>query len=191
MTHQTNRARPLGLGLELNYTVHEQIGCTWRSPDEEYYMLNTDGLVQQSSNGYGGTIRDSQGNVLMGFAGGSSNTSVIFQELFAIAVGLKQAQSLSIEKLEINSDSLGKRYVKLRLSTKALKTIEKNGLDAVAKKAGMDLRPRDLTLKDKGKEKVQEVEKEKEDTSEDDDDDDDDDDDGVESEEDVSSMDDD
>ncbi|KAF8015824.1 hypothetical protein BT93_H1386 [Corymbia citriodora subsp. variegata] len=33
----------------------------------------------------------------------------------------------------------GKRYVKLRLSTKALKTIEKNGLDAVAKKAGIDL----------------------------------------------------
>ncbi|XP_010522468.1 PREDICTED: 50S ribosomal protein L28, chloroplastic [Tarenaya hassleriana] len=34
----------------------------------------------------------------------------------------------------------GKRYVKLRLSTKALKTIEKNGLEAVAKKAGIDLR---------------------------------------------------
>ncbi|KQK08160.1 hypothetical protein BRADI_2g40040v3 [Brachypodium distachyon] len=33
----------------------------------------------------------------------------------------------------------GKRYVKLRLSTKALKTIEKHGLDAVAKKAGIDL----------------------------------------------------
>ncbi|KAL8048227.1 hypothetical protein ABFX02_07G051000 [Erythranthe guttata] len=34
----------------------------------------------------------------------------------------------------------GKRFVKLRLSTKAIKTIEKNGLDAVAKKAGVDLR---------------------------------------------------
>ncbi|CAN7009981.1 unnamed protein product [Brassica oleracea var. botrytis] len=35
----------------------------------------------------------------------------------------------------------GNRFVKLRLSTKAaLKTIEKNGLDAVAKKAGIDLR---------------------------------------------------
>eukprot|EP01018_Ginkgo_biloba_P037045 Gb_39628 [translate_table: standard] len=34
----------------------------------------------------------------------------------------------------------GKRFVKLRLSTKALKTIEKNGLDAMAKKAGIDLR---------------------------------------------------
>ena len=33
----------------------------------------------------------------------------------------------------------GKRYVKLRLSTKALKTIEKHGLDAVANKAGVDL----------------------------------------------------
>lgn len=33
----------------------------------------------------------------------------------------------------------GKRFLKLRLSTKALKTIEKNGLDAVAKKAGIDL----------------------------------------------------
>ncbi|PIN22485.1 hypothetical protein CDL12_04800 [Handroanthus impetiginosus] len=33
----------------------------------------------------------------------------------------------------------GKRYLKLRLSTKAIKTIEKNGLDAVAKKAGIDL----------------------------------------------------
>lgn len=34
----------------------------------------------------------------------------------------------------------GKRYLKLRLSTKAIKTIEKNGLEAVAKKAGIDLR---------------------------------------------------
>ncbi|PKU61401.1 uncharacterized protein LOC110100176 [Dendrobium catenatum] len=34
----------------------------------------------------------------------------------------------------------GKRFLKLRLSTKALKTIEKNGLDVVAKKAGIDLR---------------------------------------------------
>lgn len=33
----------------------------------------------------------------------------------------------------------GKRYVKLRLSTKALKTIERDGLDAVARKAGIDL----------------------------------------------------
>jgi large subunit ribosomal protein L28 len=33
----------------------------------------------------------------------------------------------------------GNRWVRLRLSTKALKTIEKNGLGAMAKKAGLDL----------------------------------------------------
>eukprot|EP00252_Welwitschia_mirabilis_P025144 TRINITY_DN773_c0_g1_i1.p1 TRINITY_DN773_c0_g1~~TRINITY_DN773_c0_g1_i1.p1 ORF type:complete len:143 (+),score=17.05 TRINITY_DN773_c0_g1_i1:140-568(+) len=34
----------------------------------------------------------------------------------------------------------GKRMVKLRLSTKALRTIAKKGLDAMAKEAGIDLR---------------------------------------------------
>ena len=33
----------------------------------------------------------------------------------------------------------GKRWVKLRLSTKALKTVEKKGLEAMAKEAGIDL----------------------------------------------------
>jgi large subunit ribosomal protein L28 len=33
----------------------------------------------------------------------------------------------------------GKRFVKLRLSTKAIKTIEKKGLAAMAKEAGIDL----------------------------------------------------
>lgn len=34
----------------------------------------------------------------------------------------------------------GKRFVKLRLSTKAIKTLEKKGLAAMAKEAGIDLR---------------------------------------------------
>ncbi|MBF1999496.1 MAG: 50S ribosomal protein L28 [Synechococcales cyanobacterium M58_A2018_015] len=33
----------------------------------------------------------------------------------------------------------GKRWVKLRLSTKAIKTLERNGLAAMAKEAGIDL----------------------------------------------------
>jgi large subunit ribosomal protein L28 len=35
--------------------------------------------------------------------------------------------------------SQGNRWVKLRLSTKAIKTLEKNGLQAMAKAAGIDL----------------------------------------------------
>jgi large subunit ribosomal protein L28 len=33
----------------------------------------------------------------------------------------------------------GKRFVKLRVSTKALKTLEKKGLQAMAREAGIDL----------------------------------------------------
>jgi len=33
----------------------------------------------------------------------------------------------------------GKRWVKLRLSTKAIKTLEKKGIDAMAKEAGINL----------------------------------------------------
>ncbi len=33
----------------------------------------------------------------------------------------------------------GKRFVKLRLSTKAIKTLEKKGIAAMAKEAGIDL----------------------------------------------------
>ena len=34
----------------------------------------------------------------------------------------------------------GKRWVKLRLSTKAIKTLEHKGIEAMAKEAGLDLR---------------------------------------------------
>ena len=33
----------------------------------------------------------------------------------------------------------GKRFVRLRLSTKAIKTLEKKGIDAMAREAGIDL----------------------------------------------------
>jgi large subunit ribosomal protein L28 len=33
----------------------------------------------------------------------------------------------------------GKRWVRLRLSTKAMKTMQKKGLEAMAKEAGIDL----------------------------------------------------
>ncbi|KAF9599040.1 hypothetical protein IFM89_033385 [Coptis chinensis] len=70
-------------------------------------MLNTDGSVQQTGNGYGGTICNALGNITRAYAGSSSKHSVIFQEIHAIAIGLKQAQDLGIDKLEVNSDSLG------------------------------------------------------------------------------------
>lgn len=50
----------------------------------------------------------------------------------------KKLQCVNLQRKKLWWEA-GKKFVKLRLSTKALRTIEKNGLDAVAKQAGIDL----------------------------------------------------
>ncbi|KAJ3672125.1 hypothetical protein LUZ60_006846 [Juncus effusus] len=59
-----------------------------------------------------------------------------------VSFSKKRVKSLQMVNLQYKRIwwPAGNRWVKLRLSTAALRTIEKNGLDAVAKKAGIDLR---------------------------------------------------
>ncbi|KAF9602298.1 hypothetical protein IFM89_026415 [Coptis chinensis] len=52
------------LGLQMNFKPQEVLWCRWKSAEQVAYMLNTDGSVQQNRSGYGGTIRDSLGNVV-------------------------------------------------------------------------------------------------------------------------------
>ncbi|KAF9599570.1 hypothetical protein IFM89_039386 [Coptis chinensis] len=91
----------------MKFKPQEVLCCRWKSAEQGAYMLNTDGSVQQNGTGYGGTIRDGLGNVVHAYAGCSTRNSVIHQEIEAIVVGLKQAQEMGIENLEVNSDSLG------------------------------------------------------------------------------------
>ncbi|KAF9600613.1 hypothetical protein IFM89_011142 [Coptis chinensis] len=97
----------LRLGLQLNFKPQEVLWCKWKPAEQEAFMLNTNGSVQQTGNGYGGTIHNALGNVTRAYAGSSSKHSVIYQEIQAISVGLKYAQDLCIDKLEVNSESLG------------------------------------------------------------------------------------
>ncbi len=50
----------------------------------------------------------------------------------------KKLQEVNLQVKRIWWES-GKRWVKLRISTKAIKTLEHKGLDAFAKEAGLDL----------------------------------------------------
>ncbi|KAF9610157.1 hypothetical protein IFM89_020289 [Coptis chinensis] len=95
------------LGLQMNFKPREVLWCRWKSAEQGAYMLNTDGSVQQNGSGYGGTIRDGLGNVVRAYAGCFRQGTSPYIEIQAIAVGLKQAQEMGIENLEVNSDSLG------------------------------------------------------------------------------------
>ncbi|KAF9611346.1 hypothetical protein IFM89_030135 [Coptis chinensis] len=63
-------AARLGLYLNLKELVAHWI--KWEPVADDSYMLNTNSLVQQNGNGFGGIIRDALGNVTLAYSGTSS-----------------------------------------------------------------------------------------------------------------------
>ncbi len=61
----------------------------------------------------------------------------------AYAVSHSHIRTKKLQEVNLQTKRIwwpeGKRFVKLRLSTKALKTLDKKGLTAMAKEAGIDL----------------------------------------------------
>lgn len=61
----------------------------------------------------------------------------------AYAISHSHRRTKKLQQVNLQSKRVwwpqGKRWVKLRLSTKAIKTLEKKGIDAMAKEAGIDL----------------------------------------------------
>ncbi|HAZ47136.1 MAG TPA: 50S ribosomal protein L28 [Cyanobacteria bacterium UBA11369] len=61
----------------------------------------------------------------------------------AYAVSHSHIRTKKLQEVNLQTKRIwwaeGKRFVKLRLSTKALKTLDKKGLAAMAKEAGIDL----------------------------------------------------
>ncbi|KAF5180658.1 hypothetical protein FRX31_029755 [Thalictrum thalictroides] len=77
--------------------------CKWYPPTQDTYKLNCDGALNDNGPGYGGLIRDWQGNVHIGT---STVKEVIFLELKAIAEGITLAKELQKDRLLVHSDSL-------------------------------------------------------------------------------------
>jgi len=61
----------------------------------------------------------------------------------AYAVSHSHRRNKKLQEVNLQSKRIwweeGKRWVRLRISTKAIKTLEKKGLAAMAKEAGIDL----------------------------------------------------
>ncbi|KAF9612921.1 hypothetical protein IFM89_004337 [Coptis chinensis] len=55
--------------------------CTWMKPDGDVLKLNLDGSVTNDNTGFGGTLRDSNGEVRLAYTGSNGPRSVLFQEL--------------------------------------------------------------------------------------------------------------
>ncbi|KAF9590903.1 hypothetical protein IFM89_000159 [Coptis chinensis] len=82
------------------------IPCYWTKPNEDIAKLSTDGGVNGRGVGYGGIIRNNNGDTIVAYVGSSLNKSVIFQELSTIHQGLSTCLQLNIVKVTVASDSL-------------------------------------------------------------------------------------
>ncbi|KAF9594811.1 hypothetical protein IFM89_034794 [Coptis chinensis] len=90
----------------MEFVRKEPIQCIWKKPEEGIAKLNPDGAMSESGCGIGGTIRDSNGEVLLIFTSFGGIRSVLFKELKAILCGLKGSLKIQISRIQVASDSI-------------------------------------------------------------------------------------
>ncbi|GAU48278.1 hypothetical protein TSUD_405240 [Trifolium subterraneum] len=80
----------------------------WSRPTEGFVCLNVDGSLLGSTNtaGYGGLLRNIDGEFIWGFYGDAAIQSILFAEIMAIWYGLKLGWKRGFRKVLRCSDSL-------------------------------------------------------------------------------------
>lgn len=69
-------------------------------------MLNSDGSVREGGYGYGGLVRDIEGEAVLCYNGKEGEGSVLEQKLGALHCGIILSLEQQISRLDIGSDSL-------------------------------------------------------------------------------------
>ncbi|KAF5194529.1 hypothetical protein FRX31_015884 [Thalictrum thalictroides] len=69
-------------------------------------MLRNENFIPFNGSGFGGILRDNEGEVLCAFTGSDSSSFVFQQKLLAVLRGIQLAQKLGVKRIEIASDSL-------------------------------------------------------------------------------------
>ncbi|KAF5175688.1 hypothetical protein FRX31_034725, partial [Thalictrum thalictroides] len=96
------------IGVSPNYIPRNIITCFLQSPEEGTILINYDGAVSATRSGYGGILRNSQGETLLACNGGTSSSSVLIQELDAIGQGL-----LGVELINGPFDTIMEKYLRI------------------------------------------------------------------------------
>lgn len=83
----------------------------WEPPKRGSYKLNSDGAACPTIgvSGYGGVIRDSNGNWMVGYTGSSRHTSSLHMELMGLLQGLLIAHHRQLTPLEVAIDAQEER----------------------------------------------------------------------------------
>lgn len=80
--------------------------CMWRKPDFGWTKLNTDGSIDRENAGFGGLLRDYQGDPICAYVSKAFIDDIFLVELWAVWRGLVLANSLGIKLVWVESDSM-------------------------------------------------------------------------------------
>lgn len=90
----------------LNSVTGPRTSCAWEKPKSGWTKLNTDGSVDSKGAGFGGLLRDSNGDPICAFVTKAPSDDIFSVELWAIWRGLVLARGLGIKVIWVESDSL-------------------------------------------------------------------------------------
>lgn len=79
----------------------------WETPNQSFYKLNSNGAActMTGASGYGGVIRDSNGNWIVGYTGSSKHITSLHMELMGFLQGLRLAHLCQLTPLEVVVDA--------------------------------------------------------------------------------------
>ncbi|KAL0912351.1 hypothetical protein M5K25_018318 [Dendrobium thyrsiflorum] len=98
-------ASALGITLEEVFPPNVSRIIYWTKPPINYYKINVVGFDSDSHLGFGGIIRDYQGNLVLGFAGPLQNADINFAIISAVLNGLKSCITLDLNCIIFEVDS--------------------------------------------------------------------------------------
>ncbi|KAL0912360.1 hypothetical protein M5K25_018326 [Dendrobium thyrsiflorum] len=98
-------ASALGITLEEVFPPNVSRIIYWTKPPINYYKINVAGFDSDSHLGFGGIIRDYQGNLVLGFAGPLQNADINFAIISAVLNGLKSCITLDLNCIIFEVDS--------------------------------------------------------------------------------------
>ncbi|KAJ1440944.1 Ribonuclease H-like superfamily [Sesbania bispinosa] len=82
------------------HTVRDPVLVRWEAPGGSNFALNIDGSVMGNKAGFGGLVRNSAGEWLMGFFGHLDDKDILFTELMAILRGLQLCWDKDIRNIQ-------------------------------------------------------------------------------------------
>lgn len=100
-------AKVYGHDIDASKHLHSPINVSWKKPEEGWVVLNVDGsaVTNPGRTGYGGLVRNKDGEFLVGFYGSAGISHIGHVEMLALLQGIRLCRDMGFSAVQCYSDS--------------------------------------------------------------------------------------